>query len=398
MTKSKTKRFRQRANRYGFTINNPFITDDIKIIDPDNLTDEQKTYPRTTHDYSFIKLLDYEQFFDFATVEYDKKENGLVVGKLIGERAFFKDYVSAQEYFKTIDFIDYFCFQYEQGESGNKHLQGFMHFTRPMDFEVVRDIFPTMHLDKCEGKNYENRAYCMKEDTKIAGYDFFEHGALVEERQRTDMLSFKEDVLNKATVLELFDKYPGITLNSLNKITQLQQMLIKEEFKNKTRDLYVTYIYGAADAGKTTFVNRVLGYSPMEVGKITEYPSAITPAKFDDYDNQDIILFDEFYGQFPITAMNDLLNGQPRYLSARYYNRVACYTKVFITSNYSLEQQYRTERANGKEPSFEGFKRRINEIIYMPKRNMHIWEKGKPTKQVIKTLTEQGAKYEIKGE
>ena len=188
----KTKRYRQRANRYGFTINNPFLTEDVKTVDPDKLTAEQESYTKTAHDYSSIKLPKYEQFFDFTYIEYNKNVGGQEIGKLIGERAFFKDYKVVQEYFKTIDFIDYFCFQYEMGASGNKHLQGFMHFERPMDFEVVRSVFPTIHLNKCNGKNFENRAYCMKEDTKIAGYDFFEYGVLVEERQRTDV----DDVRN----------------------------------------------------------------------------------------------------------------------------------------------------------------------------------------------------------
>jgi hypothetical protein len=263
-----------------------------------------------------------------------------------------------------------------------------------MDFEVVRSVFPTMHLDKCYGKNYECRAYCMKEDTKIEGFDFFEHGVLIEERQRADISAFKEDLLNRASILELFEKYPALTLNSLNKIPLLQQEILKEKFKNMTRELRVTYIYGAPDAGKSTFVHRVLGYTPMEVGKMTDYKSG----RFDDYENQDIILFDEFYGQIPLTAMNDLLDGQPRYLPARYANKVACYTKAFIISNYPLDEQYRAERANGKQPSFNGFLRRINEIIHMPKRNVYIWQKGEPAEQVKRTLDGQGAKYFINGE
>jgi hypothetical protein len=383
----KIKRFRQRANRYGFTINNPFVTDDVKVIDRDNLTAEQRELlGKVAHDYSFLKQPEREQYFDFRIVEYEQKDNGQVVDRVVAERAFFKDYASAQEYFKAIGFVDYVCFQYERGAGGNKHLQGFMHFSRPMDFEAVRSVFPTMHLDKCIGKNYECRAYCMKEDTKIEGFDFFEHGVLIEERQRADISAFKEDLLNRAGILELFEKYPALTLNSLNKIPLLQQEILKGKFKNMTRELHVTYIYGVPDASKSTFVYRVLGYAPMEVGKIIDYKSG----RFDDYENQDIILFDEFYGQIPLTAMNDLLDGQPRYLPARY--------KAFIVSNYPLGEQYRAERANGKQPSFNGFLRRINEIIHMPERNVYIWQKGQPAEQVKRTLDGQGAKYFINGE
>jgi len=266
-----------------------------------------------------------------------------------------------------------------------------MHFCKPKDFEVVRSILPTMHLTQCTGKNYECREYYKKDETKIEGYDFFEFGVLVEERQRTDITAFKEDLLNKATIPELFDKYPTLTLNSYHKILGLQQELLKEEFKNKIRDVYVCYIYGKADAGKTTYPLRVLGFRPMDICKVADYGSG----KFDEYNNQDIILFDEFTGQIPLYKMNDLLDEQPLTLYARYSNKVACYTKVFIISNYPLDEQYTKERASGKQPSFEGLLRRIHEIIYMPERNVYVWEKGLPSEETIKTLNEQNAKVVI---
>ena len=386
------KRFRQRANRYGFTVNNPFITPGIRVLDVDNLSDEQRRLlGKVKHDYSALK--DYPELFDFALVEYEQKDGDCIIGKIVAERAFFKNYAAAQEYFMLIDFIDYFCFQYEQGKAGNLHLQGFMHFSRPMDFEVVRAIFPTMHLQKCEKNNSECRAYCMKNDaTKIDGYDFFESGVIpADERQRTDMPRFKKGILSKTPVVELFNEFPMQTLHNINKIIQIRQLVLNEEFSNKTREIHVTYIYGAPDAGKTTFINRVLGYSHIEVGRMSDYKSG----RFDDYENQDILLFDEFYGQLSIPTMNDLLNEQPRHLPARYVNRVACYTKVFITSNYALDEQYRKQRAAGQEPSFGGFLRRITEIIYMPARNVHIWQKGVPTEKVKQALAAQGATYSI---
>jgi len=385
------KRFRQRANRYGFTINNPFITPGIRVLDADNLTAEQKKLlGKVKHDYSALK--DYPELFDFALVEYEQKDGDCIIGKIVAERAFFKNYAAVQEYFQLIDFIDYFCFQYEQGKAGNLHLQGFMHFERPMDFEVVRAIFPTMHLQKCDGKNSECRDYCNKAETRVTGYDFVESGGtLVEERQRTDMPRFKRRILSKAPVTELFDEFPMLTLHNMSKIFQLRQEVINEAFRDKTREIHVTYIYGAPDAGKTTFINRVLGYSHIEIGRMSDYKSG----RFDDYENQDVLLFDEFYGQLSIPTMNDLLNEQPRHLPARYVNRVACYTKVFITSNYALDEQYRKQRAAGQEPSFGGFLRRITEIIYMPARNVHIWQKGEPTEKVKQALAAQGATYSV---
>jgi len=385
------KRNRQRVNRYRFTINNPFITEDVNVLNIDTMTDEQRAlFERTRNDYTHLKG---QPFFDFAVCEYSQKEYGETFSKVVADRIFFKDYRAAQEYFKTIDFIDYVCFQYEQGALGTKHLQGFMHFNRQMDFSVVRDIFPTIHLDRCTEQNSYCIDYCKKKDTRIEGFPFFEWGIPpADERARTDMTEFMQDVLSGMSKIELFKKYPHLTLQTYNKIAQIQQDALYEKYQNVERELQVTYIYGKADAGKTTFPTRVLGFRPMDICKVADYGSG----KFDEYNAHDIILFDEFHGQIPITKMNDYLQGQPLFLPARYANKVACYTRVFVISNYPLDEQYQKERAEGKQPSFEGFLRRITEIIYMPERNVYIWQKGQPTAETIAKLTEQGARYEIK--
>jgi len=390
----KQKKFRQRAFRNRFTINNPFITDDIKVLDPDNLTDEQQSLlGNVKHDYSYLREPQYEQFFEFRLAEYPLKDGQHILGTAVAERAFFKDYQAAQDYFKMIDFIDYVCFQYEQGASGTKHLQGFMHYKRQIDFKKVREIFPTIHLDPCYEVSSYYIDYCKKQDTKIEGYDFFEYGLQPpDERARTDMKELLVDIREGTPYDEMLEKYTWIMLNSGQKVLQAQQKIKQEKFKNIVRDVRTTYIYGKEGAGKTTFVERVLGHEPREVGIVGEYN---TTGMFDEYEYQDVILFDEFDSQIELTKMNKWLDGRPCSLPARNHNRTACYTKVFIVSNYPLDKQYTKARNSGKEPSFKGFLRRINEIIYMPEMNTYIWEKGEPSSEIIANLNEQGAKYSV---
>ncbi|MCL2851124.1 MAG: hypothetical protein FWE01_02055 [Firmicutes bacterium] len=93
--------------------------------------------------------------------------------------------------------------------------------------------------------------------------------------------------------------------------------------------------------------------------------------------------------------MNDYIEGEPLYLNARQTNRLAIYTKVFIVSNYPLSEQYVKARQDGEQPSYDGFVNRIGEIIYMPARNHYIWQKGRPTDEVIETLKSQNATIEL---
>ena len=70
---------------------------------------------------------------------------------------------------------------------------------------------------------------------------------------------------------------------------------------------------------------------------------------------------EEFHSQIPITAMLNYLDIYPVMLPARYYDRVACYTTVYITSNIPLEQQY-TEIQRSKLETWHAFLRRINTV------------------------------------
>jgi hypothetical protein len=387
---------RERTRRNRFTLNNPFITDDIKVLDPDNMTPEQKEMlnKEIKHDFSYIKQPQFEKYFDFAICEYDKKENKQVIGKLVSERCFFKSYEMASEYFKQIDFIKYLCFQNDKGEEGeNLHLQGFMTYHRPMDFNIVKKIYPSIHLDPCFCSNTEAREYCKKERTRQDEYPFFEYGDFVEERQRVDTEKFTQDILDLTVpITELFKRYKTLTLQSLPRIKQMRQEVLTEMYSDKVRDVNVTYIYGVSRAGKSTYPRRVLGYTPKEVAKVGKYNST---GQFDDYNMQDVIVFDEFRGQLPLTEMNDYIEGEPLHLSARQTNRLAIYTKVFIISNYPLSEQYKKAREDGDTPSYDSFCNRIKEIIYMPARNHYVWKLGRPTDEVLATLKTQGAKVEL---
>ena len=128
-----------KARRCGFTINSPFLTDNVTIVDMNNLTDEQQAMARTENDFTYQKLPQFEKFFVFRFCQYPKNRvfnDSTTQIQVIGERAFFKDYDNACEFFKEFfkhhDWMRYVCFQYEQGATGNLHLQGYMQFTKLM--------------------------------------------------------------------------------------------------------------------------------------------------------------------------------------------------------------------------------------------------------------------------
>ena len=73
-------------------------------------------------------------------------------------------------------------------------------------------------------------------------------------------------------------------------------------------------------------------------------------------------MFDEFRSSLMIGDMLDYLDGYPLALPARYANRQACYTTVYLISNIGLSAQYRNLQEN--EPAtWKAFLRRIHHVI-----------------------------------
>ena len=88
--------------------------------------------------------------------------------------------------------------------------------------------------------------------------------------------------------------------------------------------------------------------------------------RFDAYHCQDVLVLEEFHSQIPISAMLNYLDIYPLTLPARYTDRIACYTKVYITSNIPLEEQYRDIQRYQME-TWRAFLRRVQNVIeYLP--------------------------------
>ena len=121
----------------------------------------------------------------------------------------------------------------------------------------------------------------------------------------------------------------------------------------------MVYISGATGTGKTRGVLEKNGYS--NVYRVTDY---LHP--FDSYNGQPVIAFDEFRSSLRIKEMLLFCDIYPIELPSRYTNKYACYNKVYIISNWSLEKQYYEVQKDDKE-SWEacGNKRLIKRKLFL---------------------------------
>ncbi len=259
----------------------------------------------------------------------------------------------------------YYCFAYEIGaKEHTPHIHLFFYCKNAVSFDRVKKLFPSAHIEPCKGTSQDNRDYIRKEgrhaDKNITSLPetFEEYGEMpLDASTKNDSVSADvlEMIKNGCSNAEIINKHPSY-LSKINQLDGCRNELLNEENKNKWRDLDVEYIFGKTGTGKTRYVMDEFGYS--NVCKITNYPKE---RPFSNYNNQPVLLLDEFHSGIPIGDMLQYLDGYPCLLPARYNDKIACYDKVFIISNIDLNKQYINVQEE-KTEVWNAFVRRINRV------------------------------------
>ena len=268
---------------------------------------------------------------------------------------------------------DYYCMADEIATTGTYHTHVFFYAPSPSRFSTVKKRFPIAHIEKAYGSVQENRSYLRKDgrwadtdkaETSVPG-TFEEWGEAPPERaeKHPEMFRLVQNIRDGMTTTEIIDDNPAMAFR-VRDIDLLRQTLTAEKYAVENRPLQVSYLYGASGAGKTRSIYRVTNYR------------AARGVSFDGYHGQEVLVFEEFSSQIPIEDMLNYLDIYPLALPARYNDKTACYTMVYITSNLPVEKQYRSEQWDRPE-TWRAFLRRIHTVIeYLPDGSTVIHKKG----------------------
>lgn len=254
----------------------------------------------------------------------------------------------------------YACLCDEIGlESGTPHTHIFLITKNGVMFDTVQKRFYGAHIEPSRGSNLDNYNYIRKigekfeskKETNLAD-TFEEIGTLPKDRKEGSTLSEEiyEMIENNCTINEIIKAYP-CAINHISNIERTISLHNTEKVKNIYRNLEVSYIWGKTGTGKTRYVLEKYGYA--NVLRVTNYKHP-----FDNYQNQDVILFDEFRSSLPIADMLTYLDGYPINLPCRYADKPAAFTKVYIISNIPIEKQY-VEVQKYEPETYKAFLRRF---------------------------------------
>lgn len=261
--------------------------------------------------------------------------------------------------------IIYYCLSDEVGgKEQTHHTHIYLVSESGIRFSTVKKRFPRAHIEPAKGTSQQNRDYVFKEGkwennikagTKIPETQE-EQGDCPVERQgaKNDLADLYDMIKNGHSNYEILEENSDYIL-ILDKLEKTRQVIREELYKNTFRTLEVIYIMGATGTGKTRSIMDQYGYE--NVFRLTNYRHG----GFDAYNGQDVMIFEEFRSSFKIQDMLCYLDGYPVELPCRYVNKIACFTKVYIISNYDLSEQYE-DIFNSNRKTWEAFIRRIHKV------------------------------------
>lgn len=264
--------------------------------------------------------------------------------------------------------LTYYCLADEIATTGTYHTHIFMYSQSPIRFSTIKNRFLVAHIEKAYGSAKENREYIKKggrwentekAETSVQG-TFEEWGELPAEKEEEapEMYKLIKALREGKDTMEVIDENPNLAFR-IRDIELLRQTILEEKYSGENRKLEVSYLYGASGSGKTKSIFEA--HDAKTICRVTDYGGK-NGVRFDAYHAQDVLVFEEYHSQIPISAMLNFLDIYPLTLPARYSDRVACFTKVYLTSNIPLEQQYQDVQYSQPE-TWRAFLRRIHNVV-----------------------------------
>lgn len=264
--------------------------------------------------------------------------------------------------FKT---VVYYALCQEVSGTGTPHIHLYLACSSNIRFSMLQKHLPKWHIIKARGTAEESRAYLRKEGdkhkdkacTSVAG-SFLEWGDISKcarhQGKRTDLSELYEMIKDGMTTYEILEAIPD-HLTNISNIERVRLEVLSEKYRTVFRELEVTYIWGFTGTGKTRGVMEKHGY--INIYRVTDYRNP-----FDSYKGEEILVLDEYLEQFSITDMNQYLDDYPVSLRARYSNKWAMWSSVYVIANIDILHQYTDERVNNPE-LWNALARRIHNII-----------------------------------
>lgn len=217
------------------------------------------------------------------------------------------------------------------------HVQGYFVFkTRRLGQSVKGFLTETAHLERAGGTEADNRTYCRKEWEKDHATEIGEYGHYVADRgmqgKRNDIAAATDQIKSGVSMMKVAESCPVVFVKYHGGLEAFKETVRGQG--PRERDVHTTVLWGASGVGKT---HRVIMFYPED----QIYSCKAGKNCMDRYDGQPVLLLDEFEpDQVNPQELNRWLDKWPCQLDARYSNKTARWTSVYLTSNTDPNHWY----------------------------------------------------------
>lgn len=233
--------------------------------------------------------------------------------------------------------------------NGRRHWQGYVEFHKKIAMHGVKLAFGDKGMNCGVRRESAEEAsnYCKKE--KI----YLEHGTIVTQGQRTDLLTISQDLVSrKRTLDEVMEQEPAIYCRFRNGLADLAALSLKK-IAQEFRLVNVQVLWGEPGSGKTR--------RAVEDSKDYYMVTVTSPQWWDGYIGQKTIIIDDYYGDWKWNLLLRILDGYMLQLPVKGGFTYAVWTKVIITSNAHPDCWYMNQRNYG------ALDRRLTDVIEIKK-------------------------------
>ena len=249
--------------------------------------------------------------------------------------------------------------QMEKGEKSDYlHWQIYIENKNPIKFSTLKKKFPKAHLEVRHSSKKACYDYVTKSKSAIPNSGV-KNGDISIDETDSPKVSVEAAVSlmeRGMRVNEVLVKYPSLW-RSMAYLERAQAIIDENQYSLSERDIRVEYIYGLPGTGKTSWIYKTHGFD--QVYRVTNYKNP-----FDDYNGQPVLVLDEFYDSMSLDLLLNVLDRWPFKMPARYNDKWAAYTKVYIISNRKLKDQYGYELYDESQRA-KSFYRRISDNYEM---------------------------------
>lgn len=236
----------------------------------------------------------------------------------------------------------------EKGKMETPHLQGFFVLKKQWRLSALKKINNRWHLESARSDIKDNYKYCSKEG------DFYEFGDKRKCGQgaRSDIINALDECKNPD---EFNEKYPGIYVRYHSGIDKHYFRKQKKKL-NSYNPVEVSYIWGESRSGKTSSILKKHGPENCFI-----LDSEDNKLWFDGYENQEVLILDDFRGNIKLTYLLRLLDNYIMRLPVKGGHTISNWKYIYITNNDELLSLY----PNVTPRSWEALTNRIKHIIHM---------------------------------